>query len=659
MFSYNLIQGDKNDVLRDKNSIVISEKLAKQLFNTTEHVVGKSVEFQHTKQYLISGMFKGTPPNSSDQFDFVLSFEVFKDLMGPGHRNWGNTGPSTFVQLKNGIALNTLNYKIASFIKQKDPASNADVFLRSYSERYLYDKYENGVQTGGRIAYVKLFSIIAMFILIIACINFMNLSTARASQRLKEIGVKKALGARRKTLIAQYFGESILMAFLSLFLALLIAWLFLPQFNEVTGKQLTVYFDTGVAITVLALTLTTGIIAGSYPALYLSGFDPVSVLKGKLSYSAGEVWARKGLVVFQFTLSVIFIIAVVVVYKQIEYVQTKNLGYNKDNIISFGIEGRVKENLVTFLSEMKNIPGIINASSTAHNLMGQKFTTSDLNWTTKNPEDRIVFEVAMVNYDMLQTLNIKMAAGRTFSKEFGADSSKVILNQTAIETMGLKNPIGTIVKIWGQDREIVGVTKDFHFQSFHEAVKPLLFVLAPANTYDIVARIKAGKEQETISRLERFYKAYNPGFLFDYKFLDEAYQAQYAAEKRVAALSKYFSGIAILISCLGLFGLAAFTAERRQKEIGMRKVLGASVAQIVLLLSKDFILLVLIAIGIAFPVALWATNKWLQDFAYKADIQWWLYALAATTAILIALVAVSSQAIKAAIVNPVKSLRTE
>lgn len=285
--------------------------------------------------------------------------------------------------------------------------------------------------------------------------------------------------------------------------------------------------------------------------------------------------------------------------------------------------------------------------------------TSSLQWERKSPDDKVVFELARVNYDMIETMNIEMEAGRAFSKNFGADSSTIIVNEAAVNVMGLKDPVGKVVKLGGEDRQIIGATKNFHFQSLHEEVKPLLFVLAPENTYDVIAKIKAGKERETTGRLERFYKAYNPGFTFDYKFLDEAYQAQYAAEKRVAALSKYFSGIAILISCLGLFRLAAFTAERRQKEIGMRKVLGASVAQIVLLLSRDFILLVLIAILIAFPVALWSTNKWLQDFAYKADIHWWLYALAATTAILIALVAVSSQAIKAAIVNPVKSLRTE
>ncbi len=658
MFSYDLLQGDQNTVLQDKNSIVISQGLAGKLFNTTENILGKAVTFEHSKQYLISGIFKDIPPASSDQFDFVLSSELLKDI-NPGLKEWGNTGPRTFVLLREGTDAAGLGAHITGLVKANDKAVNATLFLRPYWDKYLYDKYENGKQAGGRIAYVKLFSVIALFIVIIACINFMNLSTAKASRRLKEVGIKKAIGARRETLLLQYLGESLLMALGSLIAAFILVGLLLPAFNQITGKQLTLLWDASLIGWALAIAVFTGLLAGSYPALYLSGFSPLAVLKGTLNHSTGEVWARKGLVVFQFTMSVILIVAVLVVYKQTEFVQSKNLGYAKDNVIYFGADGRVKESLETFLAEVKNLPGIVNASSTAHSFMGQQSWTSGLQWEGKNPDDEVQFEIAKVNHDLIQTLGIGMAAGRPFSRDFATDSSAIILNEAAVQVMGLKDPVGKVVKLWGQDRQVIGVAKNFHFQSLHEKVTPLFFLLTPGETPNVVVKIAAGKEKAAIDGLRTFYEGYNRGFAFDYKFLSRDYQALYAAESRVAVLSRYFAGLAILISCLGLFGLAAFTAERRRKEIGIRKVLGSSELGIVRLLSGEFTKMVLTSVVIALPISYLLTKGWLERFAYRIPLEPWYFLLAGLLALLVALATVGVQALKAARANPVHSLKDE
>ncbi len=419
IFSYKLIQGDESQVLANKNAIVMSEDLAKRIFNTTENAIGKIVEWQITKfkgQSTVSGVFESPPSNSTQQFDFVLSFEAFKDIQPRFKENWAASAPSTYVILKEGTDVAQFNDKIAGFVKSKSENSNVTLFIRQYSDQYLYSHYENGQQEGGRIQYVRLFSVIAVFILLIASINFMNLATAKASRRMKEVGIKKSVGAGRKALIFQYLTESVLATFLSLFLAIIIVALLLPQFSNITGKQLALHLDLNLILSVLGITLIIGMFAGSYPAIYLSGFNPVTILKGKLNSSFGELWVRKGLVVFQFVLSVILIVGVLVVYKQIEFVQTKNLGYDKNNIIYFPLEGKIVENLETSLAEIKNIPGIVNASSTLHTLMGTYSTTSSLNWTGKAPEDDISFEDIEVNYDMIETLGIEIMAGRSFSR---------------------------------------------------------------------------------------------------------------------------------------------------------------------------------------------------------------------------------------------------
>jgi putative ABC transport system permease protein len=658
IFSYKLIHGDANRVLADKNSIVISEDLAIKLFNTKHDIVGKAIEFQHDRELLVSGVFENIPSSSSTQFDFVLPFEIFEEI-APWSREWNSIGPHIFVVLREGTDVKAFNKKIANLIAEK---TNGDIgrgtiFLAPYSDHYLYGNYENGVQTGGRIEYVRLFSVIALFILVIACINFMNLSTAKAAARFKEVGVKKALGAGRKRLIIQYMGESMLMTFLSLITAVAIVGLVLPQFNLITGKELTLRPDAGLVLSLIGIALFTSLIAGSYPSLYLSGFNPVTVLKGKLNSSVGEVWARKGLVTFQFTLSIILIVSVLVVYKQVDFVQRHNLGYDKDNVIYFDVEGRVKGNHETFLSEIKKIPGIQNATSSTHDMTGHNWSAG-IGWEGKGPDENVQAQIMAVNADFLETLGMEMKEGRFFSRDFRTDSAKIIFNEAAIKAMGLKDPIGKKA----QNSEILGVVKDFHFESFHVDVQPQLFILhrgkfAPPNY--IMARIQRGREAETLERLDKFYKSYNPGFPFEYKFLDEDYQRQYISEQRVSTLSRYFAGLAIVISCLGLFGLAAFTAQRRLKEIGIRKILGSTDFGIVRLLSGDFTKIVLAAITVALPVSYLIARKWLDEFAYRIDLEWWFFVGSGVLALLIAWFTVGLQTIRAARVNPTQCIKDE
>ncbi len=660
IFSYNLIQGERDHVLRDKNSVLISSELAKKLFNTTGNVIGKGIEWSQEElsgTYFISGIFNSPPSNSTIQFDIIFPFELYREKR-PQANEWSNGGTTTFVILKKGVELSQFNKRIDNFLQKKNNINAWSIFLRPYSDAYLYDKYVNGVQAGGRIEYVKLFSIVAVFILIIACINFMNLSTAKASRKIKEIGIKKAIGANRKALVFQYLSESILMAFLSLAVSVLLVGLFLPRFNEISGKHLSLDFGLNSILPLLVITLATGLISGSYPALYLSGFKPVIALKGKLNTSLSELLVRKGLVIFQFCVSVVLIVFVVVVYKQVGLLQSKNLGYNRDNVVLFKKEGKLSGDIETFLNEVKNVPGVVNASHMWGDMTRASNITSDLNWEGKKPDEIIEFGEMHINYDLIETLGMEIKEGRSLYRDFITDNSKIIFNEAAIDAMGLKEPIGKTIKLWGEDRQIVGVVKNFHFESLYEKMKPCFMHITPYANH-IVVKIKSGMERETVGRLEEVYQSHNLGLPFDFKFLDEGYQKLYVSENRIAVLCQYFAGIAILISCLGLFGLAAFTAERRLKEIGIRKILGASDFGIMNLLSNDFMKMVLVAIVVALPISYLSARIWLDDFAYRINLEWWFFIGAAFISLFIAWLTVALQTLKAATVNPVNNLRTE
>lgn len=661
VFTYPLTRGEEKKVLAGKNSIVISEPLAMKLFHTTD-CMGKTLEwkwFDLKKEVVVTGLFKGTPSQSTQQFDFLLSFDAWMDIMHAPYE-LSPSGPfNTFVVLKEGVGVEAFNARIASFIKTEFPKATSSVFVRPYSDSYLYGNYENGRQSGGRITYVKLFGAIALFVLLLACINFMNLFTAKAARRVKEVGVKKVVGAQRRTLEVQYLGESVVMSLIAALLALLLVDLSLQPFNEITGKQLVLRADVSVIVSFLGIALVTGLIAGSYPALYLSGFQPTMLLKGRISTAASALWVRQGLVVFQFVVSIVFIVAVVVVYRQIQFVQIKNLGYQKEHIVYFDMQGTVAQNPDAFLAEVKNIPGVVNATTSQFTPIASYSQARGIRWEGKNEDDQLRFAQMAVNYDMIETLDMKMSAGRSFSREFLSDTTAVIFNESAIKQMELSDPVGKIIKIGGADRTIVGVVKDFHFQSLHEAVKPFFFRLAPRETIVMMVKIDSQHQATTLAQLKGLYKNYTGGLTAECRFLDAAYEAQYSAEQRVATLSRYFAAQAILISCLGLLGLAAFTAERRRKEISIRKVLGAHDWQMVYLLSADFTRIVFVAVVIALPFSYVMAQQWLQGFAYKIELNVWYFAGAGITALAIAWLTVGSQALRAARSNPTRYLQGE
>jgi putative ABC transport system permease protein len=675
VFSYRLIAGNADQALADKHSIVLSKELALSLFPTLDNIVGKSVTWNqkdYNGEYIVSGVFERPPANATAQFDAVLSYDLFLEK-NPKLQNWGNNDPGTFVLLREGADPRAFDAKITGWLKSRREDARQTLFAQRYSDRYLHNHYENGAPSGGRIGYVRLFTLIALFILVIACINFMNLSTAKAAGQMKDTGIKKVMGASRASLVAQYLGASLLMTFLSLVVAIGIACCVLGPFNQLTGKHLTLAPDARLLFWAVGITVLTGLLAGSYPAMYLSGFRPVAVLKGRLLHSPGELSVRKTLVVVQFSLSVLFILAVAVVYTQLQFIQSQNLGFREDQLLYFEKGGTVSDNkedyapggkyetdLRIFLQEVKQVPGVVNAANFRHDITNRNGGTYDLSWTGKDPNTRVDFTDLSAGYDFIETMGIQLLAGRTYSRVYGTEKSNIVVNEEAIRVMGMEDPIGKTFRLWGEDRTIIGVVKNFHFQSLHENMKPCFFDLAfNQRASRIMVRVRAGQEKATIGRLERLYSKYHPGYAFQYRFLDDDYQALYASERRVGRLSVVFAGLAVVISCLGLFGLAAFTAQKRQAEIGIRKVLGATVGQVVLLLSGDFIRLVGIAIVIAVPVAWYGADRWLAGFAYRAVVPLWLFALVPVAVMLVAVATISSQSVKAASTNPVKSLRGE
>ena len=662
VFSYHLIQGGRNKVLIDKYSVVISEELASKIFHTTENIIGKTIEWNQKEisgKFVITGIFTPPPSNSTVKFDLVFTFDLYR-AKNPNLDKWTYNEPSTYLLLKRSVDIDLFNRKIVNFLQTKSNEDSHSLFLRRYSDKYLYGKYDNGIQSGGRIEYVRLFSIIALFILVIACINFMNLSTAQASKRIKEIGVKKAMGASRKWLIVQHLGESLLIAYLSLIVAVVLIVILLPQFNAITGKHLNFNYDTKVTLFYLGVTFFTGLMAGIYPALFLSHFNPAIVLKGKFNRSIGELWARKGLVIFQFTISIILIVLVFVVYKQTAYIQSKNLGFDRNNIICFKKEGKLEEGIKPFLSELEKIPGIVNASIYHGDLIVNPTGTDGVNWEGKSPNDKINFKYLWVGDNFIETIGIEVEEGQSFSEEYSTNDTKIIFNETAIKSMGLKDPIGKTITLWGESKQIVGVVKDFNFESLYENLKPCFLLFSSTEDLDnIILKIKTGTERETIERLRKSYQKFNMGLPFDFKFMDDDYQILYESENRVAILSRYFAGIAIIISCLGLFGLTAFTAERRRKEIGIRKVFGSNELDIISLLSIEFSKQLLVSIAIALPISYLISMHWLDSFAYRIKLEWWFFVGAGLIALFIAWTTMGTQAIKAANTNPAQCLKDE
>ena len=664
VFTCPWLAGDRNRLFADKLAVAISDQMATTVFGSTKDVIGKTIKFEQGEfsgDFVITGIFQHNPPNATEQFDLIFNFDLALERRS-GLQQWYNSDPSTYVIVKQGTDINQLNARIHDFLQGRAKWELATLFLVRYSDRYLHDHYENGVQTGGRITYVRLFSIVAAFILIIACINFMNLSTAKATHRAKEVGIKKVVGASRRSLIFQYLGESVALSFIALLLAVGLLILLLPVFNDITGKTLSLPVNWGIIAAILGMTLLTGLLAGSYPAFYLSAFRPVAVLKGKIPTSWSELWTRKGLVVFQFTLSVVFIAAVLIVYRQVDYIQSKNLGYNKDHIVHFetppmpdSVGGKSG---VSFLNELNNIPGVVDVSSYGHNLTGRHGAISNFEWPGRPPGgENIEFANLEVGFHFLKAMGIQLKEGREISPDVNAPN-EIVFNETAIRMMGLKDPIGKTIRFWGHDRRIVGVAADFNFESLYQNIKPCFFQEYPVAS-NVIVRVRAGSERSTVAAIRAIYGKFNPGLAFEYKFMDQDYQALYASEQRVGILSRYFAGLAILISCLGLFGLAAFTAQKRKKELGIRKVIGASVLQLAFLLSREFLVLVILAICIAFPLVFLGMHRWLDSFAYRTPINADVFVLTGLAALVITFLTIGYQSLKAASMNPAESLRSE
>ncbi len=667
MFSYPLLQGTPGTALNAPNGIAISRKMADQFFGSPEKAIGQQIRYENKDDLQVTAVFENLPANSSQQFDFLRPWEAYVKV-NEWVSNWNNTNPFTLLQLRPGADPVKVAAKIKDFVyryKAKDKRFITELGLQPYPEKYLNATFKNGQLDGGRIEYVRLFSLVAIFILLIACINFMNLATARSTKRAKEVGVRKVVGAVRSALVGQFVGEAMLLTFFSICIAVLLVTLILPAFNSLTGKQLFLPISQPAFwATLLGLFVLTGFIAGSYPAFFLSSLSPIRVLKGSLRFGAGATTFRKGLVVFQFVLSVMLIVGMIVMYRQTDFVQTKNLGYNRKNLVYVPLEGDLTQKYSLFKEEAGKTPGVLSISQMRGTPTVIAHHNGDFTWPGKDPNVATSFADTPVGYDFVKTMNLTLKEGRDFSKTFGTDSVGFLVNETALAKIGYKNGIGSPIGqplMWGRKQgTIIGVLKNFHFNSMHQTIEPLIIRLDEKRQWGtILVRIEAGKTKEALASLERVCKELNPKFPFTYQFSDQEYAKLYKSEQVVSQLANYFAFLAIFISCLGLFGLATFTAEQRTKEIGVRKVLGASVGSVVTLLSTDFLKLVLIAIIIASPIAWYVMDKWLQGFAYKIDLAWWMFGLAGFLAIAIALLTVSFQSIKAALMNPVRSLRSD
>lgn len=662
MFTHPLIQGNKETALQAPNTIALSQKMAENFFGSAENAMGKTIRFENKADLQVTAVFENPPVHASRQFDFLRSWVDFVHE-NPWVNNWGNTSPETFVQLRADADPDRVAAKLKDFLSNYQHGGESfrtELALQPYAETYLHSNFKNGHIDGGRIEYVQLFSWVAIFMLFIACINFMNLATARSVKRAKEVGLRKTIGASRVSLIGQFYLEAFLLTACALVTGLFFAWLLLPAFNQFTGKALTLHLlSNNLWLYILGLLAAAGLVAGSYPALFLSSMKPIRVLKNHLRLG-GAVALRKGLVVFQFTLSILLIFGMMVIHRQLDYIQTTHIGYNRDNLVYIPIEGDLVKNYQTFKTQAMQRPEILDISKMRNSPTVIEHHVNDIAWPGKDPNLTVSFADAVVGYDFAKTMQLTFKEGRDFSKAFGSDSTAYLVNETAVARMGLQSPIGQTVEWGNRPGTIIGVIGDFHFNSFHQNIEPLIVRLDENWTWGtILVRVKAGHTQAAIETLEQLCKQINPKSPFTYQFSDLEFSKLYHSEQLVSKLSYSFALFALLISCLGLFGLAAFTAEQRTKEVGIRKVLGASVGGVVSLLTKDFMKLVLVSIVIACPIAWWVMNNWLDGFAYRIAIPWWMFAGAGTIAIVIALLTVSGQAIRTALINPANSLRDE
>jgi len=656
MMSFPAIKGNAANALKQPNTVVLTEATAKKIFGTTD-VISKILMLNNTDAVNVAAVVRDVPQNSTNQFDMAIPF-MFFESKNDWLKKWDDDRIQTWIQVKPGVKLAALNNKLKELFLKKQLEKNMDLFAYPFSALRLYDQFKNGKPSGGIINIIMLLSTIAGFVLLIACINFMNLATARSEQRAREVGVRKVLGASRKRIIFQFLGEALFLSFLALMLGVLLAVLALPGFLQLSGTNFTPDFaNWQLWILLLILGLVTGLVAGSYPAFYLSRFKPIEVLKKMTNRDKGGSLLRKSLVTFQFVISIFLIIATIVIAKQIDYLQQRPVGYDANRLIDIKANSDLSSKYGIVKNELLQIPGVKNVSAGTDNLVRFGGAFNGLDWPGKTPDQDFYITATNVGYDWVKTAGFQLAAGRDFSTSFGTDTSACLINQAAAKRMGLKEPIvGTKL---GKNT-VIGVIKDFVYNHPFASPEPMVVYLSKHNLNHFFVRLNNDEKwREGVAQIEKVVKKTSPDFPFEFEFIKEEYQKNFKEFDSLRQMSNLFSGMAIFISCLGLFGLSAFLAERRSKEISIRKVLGASVGSLWLTLSKDFLKPVFIAFIIAAPVTGLAMQKVLGFMDYHIQLSWWMFAIAALAAIAIAVVTVSYNGIKAALANPVKSLRSE
>jgi putative ABC transport system permease protein len=661
MFTFPFVKGDSATALDDPFSLVISEEIAEKYFGE-EDPIGKAFSINNRYDMKVTGVMKNVPDNSYLQFDMVLPYALLEKV-GAVSDSMGSNSIFTFVQLQKGASLQQVNEKIRGFIKKHVPDSVTDLELALYSRIHLHQYFGYG-RDMGQIRYVYMFSVIALFVLLIACINFMNLSTARSANRAKEVGVRKVAGALKSHIIRQFYGESVIYAFIALAFALIIVVLLMSPFNNLSGKELSlgILGNGMILLGFIGVTLLTGLVAGSYPALFLSSFQPVKVIKGSLKSGAGSALFRRILVVIQFALSVFLIIGTVVVYNQLQYMKKRDIGFDRENLVYIPMRGQTGRFYTALKDALARDSRILGVTGSSHLPSQIGSNSGGADWDGKDPDQVVLIGMSSVDYDYIETTKIELTEGRSFSKEYGTDQTEAfIVNEEVAKLMGKESVVGERFSFAGRDGKIIGVMKNFHYESFRNEIEPLaIYMRPPAQGFSYtLIRIPSENISASLDFLRETWQKVIPDFPFEYRFLVDDFEYYYRSEERMGDLLKYFSILAVFIACLGLFGLASFTAEQRTKEIGIRKVLGASAPQITLLLCREFFVLVLLANIISWPVAYFVMKGWLQDFAYRTGLGVFTFVMTMVLALIIALLTVSFQAVKAAVANPVDALKYE
>jgi putative ABC transport system permease protein len=664
IFTLPFVAGNAATAFPQLYSIVITEKTARKFFGDTKNVIGKTVVVDNKQPYVVSGVIKDIPENSSIRFDWVAPFQIFENA-NDYIKRWGANAVSTFVELSPNADLAGINHQLENYIQRYEPAAINHAFLFSMNDWRLREQFHGGIQSGGRIEYVHLFSLIAWIILFIACINFMNLATARSEKRAKEVGIRKVMGAGKSKLVVQFISEALFMSLLAAVISLILLYAVLPGFNALVDKNLVVGLNNPMHIGwLLLITVVCGIVAGSYPSLYLSSFNPVFVLKGMKIKAGSAAFIRKGLVVAQFSISIILIICTAIIYQQIQHVKNRNLGFNKDNLISMELKGNMASHFPSIKNALMATGMVQNVALADHTTIDGGNNTNAISWSGKPATDKFLISQRLVSPEFVNTSGMEIASGRDFKPDIASNVSDVLITQSLEKIMGQGSALGkTLLTPYGDSvvhSTIVGVIKDYVYGNMYGKPDPVVFYCMPQFAVLMYVRMNAQTNKEAgLLKIGEVMKQYNPAYPFTYSFVDDQFNGMFVNETLMQQLSRLFASLAIIISCLGLFGLAAYTAERRTKEIGIRKVLGASVTGITRLLSADFLKLVAIAALIAFPVAWYTMEQWLDKYPYRVTIHYWVFALAGLAAMLIALLTISFQSIKAALMNPVKSLKAE